>query len=180
VVVAERFADGLGETSELRAAAETADPAVVETGDDCFIGPELAAHNVAADTIWPVNERAPAVCFTPAHAAQAAHDAGRSPGPSCPEEAAQRQLLRCVIGPLPFRPVPLDPAWLTQSVTGLARAAYEDRALPSGELDPGRLSVLADALLDAGCTDAAILDHLRSPGPHVRGCWPIDLLLAKE
>jgi hypothetical protein len=39
---------------------------------------------------------------------------------------------------------------------------------------------LADALEDAGCTDADILSHLRSPGPHVRGCWALDLLLGKE
>jgi hypothetical protein len=25
-----------------------------------------------------------------------------------------------------------------------------------------------------------LLAHLRSPGPHVRGCWAIDLLLGKE
>jgi len=24
------------------------------------------------------------------------------------------------------------------------------------------------------------LEHLRSPGPHVRGCWVIDLILGKE
>jgi hypothetical protein len=43
-----------------------------------------------------------------------------------------------------------------------------------------RLAVLADALEDAGCTEATILDHLRGLGTHVRGCWPIDLLLVKE
>jgi hypothetical protein len=25
-----------------------------------------------------------------------------------------------------------------------------------------------------------ILGHLRGPGPHVRGCWPIDLCLEKS
>jgi hypothetical protein len=25
-----------------------------------------------------------------------------------------------------------------------------------------------------------ILDHLRGPGPHVRGCWVVDLLLGKS
>ena len=25
-----------------------------------------------------------------------------------------------------------------------------------------------------------ILDHCRGPGPHVRGCWVVDLLLGKE
>ena len=43
-----------------------------------------------------------------------------------------------------------------------------------------RLPVLADALEDAGCTDRAVLDHLRGPGPHVRGCWVLDLLLGKQ
>ena len=43
-----------------------------------------------------------------------------------------------------------------------------------------RLPILADALEEAGCTDAAILGHLRGPGPHVRGCWVIDLLLGKK
>jgi hypothetical protein len=42
-----------------------------------------------------------------------------------------------------------------------------------------RMPVLADALEDAGCTDAELLAHLRSPGPHVRGCWAIDLLLGR-
>jgi hypothetical protein len=34
-------------------------------------------------------------------------------------------------------------------------------------------------LEEAGCADRAILDHLRGPGPHVRGCFPVDLVLAK-
>jgi hypothetical protein len=42
------------------------------------------------------------------------------------------------------------------------------------------LAILADALRDVGCTEAAILDHLRAPGPHVRGCWVVDLLLGKR
>jgi hypothetical protein len=33
------------------------------------------------------------------------------------------------------------------------------------------------AFFSAGCTDADLLDHLRSPGPHVRGCWAVDLVL---
>jgi hypothetical protein len=49
-----------------------------------------------------------------------------------------------------------------------------------GLLDPVRLSILADALEDAGCENADVLGHLRSPGPHVRGCWPLDLILGKD
>jgi hypothetical protein len=40
--------------------------------------------------------------------------------------------------------------------------------------------VLADALEEAGCGSADLLSHLRAPGPHVRGCWAVDLLLGKE
>jgi hypothetical protein len=80
----------------------------------------------------------------------------------------------------PFRPVAVDPAWRAPSVGTLAQTTYEERELPSGHLDLARLAVLADALEEAGCTDEAILTHLRSPGPHVRGCWVLDRLLAKE
>ncbi len=75
-----------------------------------------------------------------------------------------------------------DPAWLAwngRAVERLARAAYEERRLPAGTLDPSRLALLADALEDAGCADADLLGHLRGPGPHVRGCWGLDLLLGK-
>ena len=40
--------------------------------------------------------------------------------------------------------------------------------------------VLADALEDAGCTNADLLAHCRGPGPHVRGCWAVDLILGKS
>jgi hypothetical protein len=43
-----------------------------------------------------------------------------------------------------------------------------------------RLPFLADALEDAGCTDDNLLGHLRGPGPHVRGCWAVDLVLGKR
>src|SRR5262245_19240702 len=54
VLVAERYADGLAGAPELQAAAMAADPAVVETGDDCFIAPEQAAYNAACDATWPI------------------------------------------------------------------------------------------------------------------------------
>jgi hypothetical protein len=73
----------------------------------------------------------------------------------------------------PFRPVTLDPALLTSTVTALARQMYETR-------DFSAMPILADALQDAGCENAEILDHCRGPGPHVRGCWVVDLVLGKE
>jgi hypothetical protein len=96
------------------------------------------------------------------------------------ERAAQAGLLRCLFGN-PFRLVVLDAVWQTSTVVSLAQAAYEERILPSGHLDADRLAVLADALEDAGCSDAEILSHLRGPsGPHVRGCWALDILLDKR
>ena len=62
---------------------------------------------------------------------------------------------------------------------GRAQAASEDRDLPAGTLANDRLAVLADALEDPGCTRAELLEHLRGPGPPVRGCYPLDRLLAK-
>lgn len=92
------------------------------------------------------------------------------------ERRVQVDTLRDIFGN-PFRPVVFDPRWTTPTVTSLAQAAYAERLLPSGQLDVVRLAVLGDALEDAGCTDPEVLGHLRSPGPHFRGCWPLDLLL---
>jgi hypothetical protein len=95
------------------------------------------------------------------------------------EELALADLVREVFGN-PFRPVAISPAWRTPQVVALAQAAYDQRELPAGTLDPARMAVLADALEEAGCDNADILSHLRGPGPHVRGCWAVDLLLGKS
>jgi hypothetical protein len=100
------------------------------------------------------------------------------PAPAAVEAecAAQATLLRCLFGN-PFRSTPaLDPAWLAWNggtVAKLAQAIYDDRHFAD-------LPILADALEDAGCTDAAILAHCRGPGEHVRGCWVVDLLTGRE
>jgi hypothetical protein len=95
------------------------------------------------------------------------------------EHRQQCGLLRCVFGN-PFRESQVEPAWHNRTVISLAQAAYDERVLPSGEVEPSRLAVLADALEEAGCADAGLVGHLREPGPHVRGCWAVDRLLAKE
>jgi hypothetical protein len=96
------------------------------------------------------------------------------------QDSEQAELIRDVFGLLPFRPPVADSRWLTRDVRALARAAYEERSLPEGALDQGRLAVLADALEDAGCGEAIFLAHLRDPGRHVRGCWVLDLILGKK
>jgi hypothetical protein len=90
------------------------------------------------------------------------------------ERQAQAALLRDLFGPLPFREVRIDLAWLTPSVLSLARRAYDER-------DFSALPVLADALAAAGCDNEDLLRHCRERGfPHCRGCWAVDLLLGKE
>jgi hypothetical protein len=73
----------------------------------------------------------------------------------------------------PFRPITLNPTWLTSTVLSLAGQMYDSR-------DFCPMPILADALQDAGCDNADILQHCRGPGPHVRGCWVVDKLLSKE
>ena len=84
----------------------------------------------------------------------------------------------------PFRPSPplsaAVLAWNDSTVRRIAEGIYDERRMPEGTLDSGRLAILADALLDAGCDDEDLLAHCRSEGPHVRGCWALDLILRKE
>jgi hypothetical protein len=98
------------------------------------------------------------------------------------EARAQCELLRDIFGN-PWCAAAVSPSWRSWNdgvVVRLAQAAYDQRCTPAGTLDNERLAVLADALEEAGCDNVDLLDHLRGLGPHVRGCWAIDLLLGKE
>lgn len=107
--------------------------------------------------------------------------------PEPPTLAQKSALLRDIFGN-PWRPLLVSIAvketvhmtpihkWLTWSggaVVQIAQQIYDER-------DWAAMPILADALMDAGCTDQTILDHCRLPGPHVRGCWVLDCLLGKE
>lgn len=75
----------------------------------------------------------------------------------------------------PFRTPTIHPSWLAWNngtVVKLAQVIYDDQAFD-------RLPILADALEEAGCTDADILAHCRQRGTHVRGCWAVDFILGK-
>ncbi len=52
--------------------------------------------------------------------------------------------------------------------------------LPSGHFDNAQRGILTDALVDAGCESREVVEHCRGEGPHVQGCWVIDLVLKKE
>jgi hypothetical protein len=69
----------------------------------------------------------------------------------------------------PFHPSTIEESWLTPTVLTLTHVIQSDRAF---ELLP----VLGDALQDAGCARTDVLDHCYGPGPHVAGCWLVDLL----
>lgn len=137
-----------------------------------------------------------------------------------PPKDMQGVLIRDIFGN-PFRPsnlavrwnelhehaagaAPRVPSWLTwndRTIPRLAQAIYDECAFD-------RMPILADALEEAGCSNADILYHCRNicrhctdnsgfcwrkvadcqycdgtgieTAPHVRGCWVIDLLLGKE
>jgi hypothetical protein len=95
-------------------------------------------------------------------------------GPEFSDNAAS--LVRMLLADIfanPFRPITLDSSWLTSTVVALATGIYNDRAFD-------RMPILADALQDAGCENEEILNHCRGEGPHVLGCWLLDLILKKE
>jgi hypothetical protein len=83
-----------------------------------------------------------------------------------------RACMRDIFGNL-FRPITFSPEWRTDTTVTLAHQMYESR-------DFSAMPILADALQDAGCDSPDILTHCRGPGPHVRGCWVVDLVLGKE
>jgi hypothetical protein len=92
------------------------------------------------------------------------------------ECASQVAVLRDIFGSVPFHTVPFDPTscfGANGRVAQLGRTVYQEGAFH-------RVPLLADTLEDAGCTDAELLGHLRGPGPHVRGCWAVDLIRDKS
>jgi hypothetical protein len=77
----------------------------------------------------------------------------------------------------PFRPLPnLDPTlftWNDATIPKPAQGIYDNRNFTD-------LPILADALEEAGCDNADLLNHCRQPGEHVRGCWALDLVLGRQ
>jgi hypothetical protein len=180
VEVVERYADGQAGAEDLRLAvigAENVADALLGSATTAGQQAQASAAHAAFSATLTAEVAAD---YAAANAASAAFHAATSAGaPSAArdreaERAKQADLLREIFGN-PVRPPCVAPAWLAwgdRMAVKLAEAIDEERAF-------GRLPVLADALEDAGCTDAELLGHLRGPGPHVRGCWAIDLLLGR-
>jgi hypothetical protein len=197
IEVVERFADGSAGLEELKAAQQAAEAAHRDAGQARRW--RNGEHAVGLATFL---DRSELEALGPRYTAAlwASHAAGDGAcldhvkGPpnrtqrkrrwlsaTMRETAAQCSLLRDIFGN-PFRQPAVAPAWLAWNngtVMRLAQAIYNERHLPQGTLDTARLAILADALQEAGCADAAILDHCRQLAEHVRGCWVVDLLLGK-
>jgi len=164
VEVAEEFAEGQV-TEAKRAEAEGPIDAAASAADAAA----YSAISLEGRPAWGASHAARQAVA----AAALNSDWGSAEEAPASERQAHVSFLRCICGSTPFRPVTVSPAWQTANVVALALAIYDERAFD-------RMPILADALEDAGCSDHEILAHCRGPGPHVRGCWVVDLLLGKE
>lgn len=180
VETAERYADGLASPQELLDARALAWQAVRQCQD------VNARHGVPRVPVPALHAAAYAADQTREGLARSSRHAlacyGFDEGVRAHERLAQRRCLDCIFGDPFRRPSPLDPHLLRADdglAVKLARAVYDEPALPSRELDAARLGVLADFLEEGGCRDAALLRHLRNKGPHRRGCWGLDLVVQK-
>ncbi len=172
LAVSERYADGTASLEELRAATD-----VARTVASGFYYQSIQDVVDAVVTALELQPSASPHLPTPVEAPSP--DPGKAAREVFEQTAGTQQdftelaaLLRELLGN-PIRPAIVSSGWLTEAVRSLAETV-------AATVDFTLLPILADALEDAGCTDAAILDHLRGPGPHVRGCFALDLVLGKS
>ena len=187
VEVAERYADEVIDESERRAIRRDALEAASQGSHESWACQRVLCRKIADCFATPIDtsEHLGGVPDAVVHAAGlnahfvAAKSLGWGPhvepilhtAEEC-ERNEQTISLRDIFGNS-FRPVTIDPRWLTSNVVDLANAIYSERAFD-------RMPILSDALMDAGCDSEEVLNHCRSEGPHVRGCWVVDLLTGRE
>jgi hypothetical protein len=157
LVVCEQLADGLVTRERVDEVMLAARAAIMPAGYDGWPtqARDAAWRLLIRDVAWEASE----TCLT------------ALPGKAA-ELAAQTALFRDVFGN-PFRPVKRKEMWRTDTVLTLAHQMYDSRNF-------GAMPILADALQDAGCDSDDVLSHCRGDGPHVRGCWVVDLVLGRE
>ena len=159
--LAERFADGLASNAERREVQRlTNGLAVFVLYADVSLVVDVVRRRVAITVSRPHESTFPEGAT---HHEWASNYEIQNP--------AQSALIRDIFGN-PFRPVAFAPAWRTSTAVALAAQMYESREFSA-------MPILADALQDAGCDSDDVLNHCRSDGPHVRGCWVVDLVLGK-
>jgi hypothetical protein len=179
VEIAEQYADGRVKQQELNEAAASAEGAVGSGSKSLAANADACSAAFAA--VDSIDATSADVAST-LGANAVAHERTRGEETIAgwddawkDERLVHARLLGDIFGN-PFHPTCTDRAWLTwngRTVVKMAQAIYDERAYD-------RLPILADALEDAGCTNADILNHCRSAGPHVRGCWVVDLILGKR
>jgi hypothetical protein len=161
VEIGEQFADGHVTDEVRRAAYERADRTI---GAEHFSCLACVAEQLPVKTV-----RDYAKAVGPQYVIGSF---GKDAAIKRPNQLHHALLLRDVFGDA-FRPVTFSPEWLTSTAVSLASQMYDSR-------DFSAMPILADALQDAGCENEAILNHCRSEGVHVRGCWVIDLLTGRK
>lgn len=182
VEVAEQFADGQVKPRALASAHRAAAAAFEDSGyaeddpdaDSATVewASRAAEHASAADP-WDALDAMAQAAWVVANGDYEGRPAGNgSELLEAAERAAQAGLVRDVFGN-PFRPVAFDQVWRFPAAVVLASAVYESRAFD-------RMPALATTLEQGGCRVPELLAHCREPGPHVRGCWVVDLVLGRE
>jgi hypothetical protein len=166
IEVAERFADGQANGRQLAAARRSAVQSALNGEPWSFLR-QLWHGEACRHPTW--NFRLGLAAWATLAKQEPMSRGQWCEGASGPEEI---QFLRDIFGD-PFHPVSISQHWLTNTVIILAKAIYNERTFD-------RMPILADALEDAGCDNADILNHCRQPGAHVLGCWALDLLLNKQ
>jgi hypothetical protein len=184
VETAERYVDGIAEERERHAAEYAAGRASDDAETNQYLADAIAATSstdAALGTLL-LDEVAKDAKITASHARFASlFAAGHVWGApindalaavTMKEKQAQSDLLRDIIGN-PFHLVTIDCLLLNPAVVQFAQSIYKNGSF-------GQMLLLADTLEVAGCTNTEVIEHCRGPGPHVRGCWVLDLLLGKE
>jgi hypothetical protein len=164
IEVAERYADALATADELMAAFNSAGEVlrasrVNRTGRGWYKNLLATAFACSAAGPKPWNDVVDEYLWQ---------------GANVREQVVCCEVLRDMFNP--FTPPGIAPNWLTWNdgaIRKMAQGIYDEYRIDD-------LPILADALEDASCDNADLLAHCRGPGPHVRGCWVIDLLLGKE
>jgi hypothetical protein len=176
IEVIERFADSKASVEELAGARQVAEDASNEVEDDSSYAVVIAAAEEPWETTAVIREVEMEAAYSVEAALEAMPELKSEFGTRVQRETKARgitaNLVRDIFGN-PFQPVTFDPRWLSSTVIDLARTIYDERVFE-------RMPILADALMDAGCDSEEILAHCHGTGPHVRGCWVVDLILAKE
>src|SRR5262249_53488200 len=183
VDVAERFVDGLTSASELTAARALAERVAIWGGSAGSMGPLwCAGWYTSRDGGALANASDPDAAAVLALAATAEGSRAAAEELCVPwgtalgvDSAVMASILRDIFH-APYRGVVVRASWRTWNsgiTRTLAQTIYQERAF-------NHLPILADALEEAGCDNADILNHCRQPGEHVRGCWVVDLILGKS